>query len=276
MTKCGLMMVSVLALVGGSVSHGAATPPVTSKLFAAYDATDVSVTDSGGTLLVDSLNDQASGGGDASVADNAVAAGGLRPTLVTANTGNGNHSVIDFDGSQTLATAAFDGGEIGRTNTIFIVASRDSGPNSFLVDGISNGKRHAVFTRSNGTHAIFGGSQIINNGATASLGEFEVYTAIFSSSASQSQLRINGTKVVGSGNTGSDLLSGLQVGAQAGGGGSRLDGQIAEILVYNGGLNTAQIESIEGYLADKYINPVPEPMGTAVLGLGGLMLMRRR
>ena len=52
-----------------------------------------------------------------------------------------------------------------------------------------------------------------------------------------------------------------------------LNGDFAEILVYEGGLNDTEIADVEAYLAAKYI---PEPMTMSLVAIGGLLLARRR
>ena len=184
-------------------------------------------------------------------------------SLISANTGNGFHNVLSFDGTQSLRTGVFDAA-FPQTNVIFIVAAYETPIEArFLVDGINSSGRNAVYTRSNGTYAMYAGAQIINNNVVAQTGVFQVYCAIFNGTSSQ--LRIDGTKILGTANVGTAALNGLAIASDYNNN-QKLSGKIAEILVYNGGLNTAQIETIEGYLQSKYI--IPEPATLALLAIG--------
>lgn len=53
-------------------------------------------------------------------------------------------------------------------------------------------------------------------------------------------------------------------------------GDIAELLVFSTNLTAAQRSAVEGYLLNKYILEIPEPTSLALLGLGGLLILRRR
>ncbi len=252
-------------LLSGSISQATVTAPdAGGKLAIGYDGDDVTVSE--GTL-VDSWNDQISTRGT----DNATAGGTRRPTLVSVNTGNGYHNVIDFNGGQYLKTAEFANGDMVQTNVIFLVASWDSLSSDYLFDGISSDKRNALYTRSNNSYAMYAGNQIINNNGIADTGTFHVFAVSFTSGGN-GWLRVDGTRLL-YGDEGNNVLGGLSLGSNYGASGL-LDGKIAEVLVYDGGLNTAQIESIESYLTNKYL--VPEPATIGLIGLGLLGAFRRK
>ena len=54
---------------------------------------------------------------------------------------------------------------------------------------------------------------------------------------------------------------------------SKPKGYIAEIIIYNSALSDTDRVAVEDYLYGKYI---PEPATIALLGLGGLVLIRKR
>jgi hypothetical protein len=52
--------------------------------------------------------------------------------------------------------------------------------------------------------------------------------------------------------------------------------QIAELLVYNQQLSASQLSGLTVELGSKYgISVVPEPITMTLMGLGGLLVMRR-
>ncbi len=262
--------VGCVLLVGSAVNATVTAPDAGGKLAIGYDGSNVTITE--GTL-VDSWNDQISTRG----VDNASAGGSRRPQLVTVNTGNGNHQVVDFNGAQYLKTSAFANGDMIQTNVIFLVASFDTTPaGQSLFDGISSDKRNALYVRpkpsgTNGSYGMYAGSQIINENVLADTGSFHVFAASFTN-GSNGWLRIDGNRVL-YGDVGSEVLGGLSLGSNYGASGF-FNGKIAEVLVYDGGLNTAQIESIESYLTNKYL--VPEPASAALISLGLFGFLRRK
>lgn len=261
---CAASMIFTLIMSGG-VWASITAPDAGGKLSIGFDGSNVSLTGS----EVDSWNDQVSVRG----VDNALGAGINRPTLTTANTGNGVHNVLDFNGGNYLKTLDFSGGDMDQANSIFIVAKWDTLSSDYLFDGISSSERHAVYTRSDNSYGMYAGAQIINGTVPATTGEFQVFTAAFNGSSSL--FRINGTTVL-SGSIGSQVLGGLSIGSSYGASGL-FQGQVAEVLVYDGGLNSAQMLGIEDYLQDKYINVVPEPatFGLLLSSAVALFLFKR-
>lgn len=54
-------------------------------------------------------------------------------------------------------------------------------------------------------------------------------------------------------------------------------GDLAEVLVFSTNLSAVDRQAVESYLTDKYLfQVVPEPAALALLGLGGLLVLRRR
>ncbi len=239
------LLVMFVALV--SVSPAAVTAPTGGgKLALGFDGTDVVL---GSGTKVTTWTDQVSD------YDAAAVLFAQQPTLVDLDTGNGVHPVVDFDGSMNyMETAAFSS-VFNQANVIFMVAAWDVLPVSlYMFDSIDGANRNALYSRSDSSFGMFAGSQIINGNVQAVTNTFQVYTAVFN--GANSLLRIDGASVLG-GNTGTLGLSGLTIGADRNGN-QVFNGKIAEVLVYDGGLNTEQILAIETYLREKYI-VTPDP-----------------
>ena len=55
-----------------------------------------------------------------------------------------------------------------------------------------------------------------------------------------------------------------------------LDGEFAELIVYNAALSSSQRDNVWAYLEGKYSLGLPEPSTMTLLGLGGMVLLWRR
>jgi hypothetical protein len=239
---------AICILMAGICSAAVIDPAATGKLVLGFDGSSVVANSGAVTQWIDQVGDYDAAGS---------------ATLVSVDTGNGLHDVLSFNGTQSLRTSAFSTA-LSQTNVIFIVAEMESPiATRALVDGLSSSSRNALYTRSDGSYGMYAGSQIINGNVIAQTGVFQVYTAIYAGTTSQ--LRIDGTKVLGIGNVGTASLNGLSIAANYNNV-QMLNGKIAEVLVYHGGLNTAQIETVEGYLQSKYIIPEPATMALLLVG----------
>jgi hypothetical protein len=103
--------------------------------------------------------------------------------------------------------------------------------------------------------------------------EFQIHTLIFD--GEDSKHYIDG-ELVGTGNAGTASLSGLLLGAFQTGTYGNWTGDIAEILVYSAVLSDLDRASVESYLYQKHFVPEPSAFALTVLGLGILLLRRRR
>ena len=104
-------------------------------------------------------------------------------------------------------------------------------------------------------------------------GQFQIHTLIFD--GTDSKHYIDG-ELVGTGNAGAASLSGLLLGAFQTGTYGTWTGDIAEILVYSAALSDPDRMSIESYLYQKHFVPEPSAFVLTLLGLGILLLRRRR
>ena len=220
-------------------AFGSVTAPAAGgKLVIGYDATSVIESSGQVTQWIDQV-------GESDAYADLVA---QRPVRIAINTGAGENQVLQFSGINRLKTDPF-ASSITQPTAIFIVANFDTIGTYYLFDGIDGSNRNALYTRTDFTFGMFGGSQIINTNIPATAGTFKVYSAVFNGASSL--MRIDGTGVL-SGNVGAQSLLGLSIGTDRNGN-QTFQGKIAEVLVYDGGLNTEQIVAIEEYLKYKYI-----------------------
>lgn len=171
------------------------------------------------------------------------ATGASQPTYKTAILNS--LPVVRFDGTDDLLrTAAIT--LIPQPTTWFCVGKRDA------VDG---NNRYFFDTRAvNGQ--LLGGQffyRIYAGGAGYVTGQvidtsFHIYQATFNGASSD--IRVEGG-VATTGDPGSTGVNGITIGA-SGGDTELLDGDLAEIILYDSALSTSDLNSVGEYLADKY------------------------
>jgi hypothetical protein len=88
------------------------------------------------------------------------------------------------------------------------------------------------------------------------------------------------TGTVGGGTLGANGVHPVTIGGNWGGGGSNmLDADFAQVLIYSGALSAGDFNAAGFFIEDKYgldTAFTPEPATMALLGLGGLSVLRRR
>jgi hypothetical protein len=157
--------------------------------------------------------------------------------------------VFRFDGGDWLGGAYNNA--LSQPITVFAVAALDSANDDVgrnIIDGDDSTNRMALFERrinNPDTWSIYAGS-ILDGGASDA--NWNIWTALFNGASSQFWL---GGNSEASGNAGSDDPDGLRLGTYDGAAGL-WDGDIAEILIYNSNLSTADKNEVAQYLADKY------------------------
>jgi len=151
-------------------------------------------------------------------------------------------NVITFDGSNdSLLTTSFS---LSQPYTLFAVARRSGGGASNFYDRVGNGASLGSF---GGVFYIFAGTGL--NGPSQDI-DWHIFNA--EHSGSNSVFRVDGQDSA-SGNAGTQAISdGLRFGANGAGSGSFLNGDIAEILLYNVIASTAQRNAILSYLDKKW------------------------
>lgn len=156
--------------------------------------------------------------------------------------------VVRFDGSDDyLQTAAFSAA-LSQPTTVVVVGSFGASGDT-LYDGLAVGARHNLVRSGATTLGISAGTYLSYTDATPT--GTSVWSAVFNGGSSQ--LWRDGTSKA-SGAAGAHQLTGLTLGAdyRAPAAADNLLGDIAEILIYNASLSTADRQRIERYLGAKY------------------------
>jgi hypothetical protein len=178
------------------------------------------------------------------------ATGANQPILKTSILGG--KPVIRFDGANDyLQTATFSSSL--SSSTIFAVGKVGTADQTqFVFDGIDSTHRNAVlhystFEGGAGANKLdqFAGTEVFG---TSTNGVFAEISAVFNGASSATY--IDGSLVI-SGDVGSQSLSGLTVAARYTAA-NFLAGDLAEIIVYDSALSTANRKNVEQYLASKY------------------------
>lgn len=207
-------------------------------------------TDVGKTTLArtdgDAVYVSSSQGSDTHDIVQAVAAN--RPTLRTGVL-NG-HPVFRCDGTDYLQ-GAFTGA-LTQPYTLFVVAQLSAaviadGLNNYLLDGDDNAHNMLLFDRGGGPNkwAVNAGATLDGSATDANWNTWMVLI-----NGALSQFWHNGVSEA-AGDVGAEFGDGLTVGANTGGAGGWV-GDIAEALIYDSNLSTADKNQVGQYLAAKY------------------------
>ncbi len=209
-------------------------------LYAKYDGNNVSVGEHG----VVAWNDQV---GDLDLLANDP----NYPELVDVTFLTGVKPVLKFDPSSPcfLRSTPLEV-PIDEPMSIFVVARRgDSSSARFIFDGLEPALRRAFSQNTSGNNQIFCG--LAGQSFPADHGLWQVFSVIFNGGWSQVFIdgfyKVDGQYV----NSGDFPFGGFTVGASFSGG-SLFDGEIAEILLYQGALDDQNRQSVEDSLFAKY------------------------
>lgn len=219
--------------------------PVTDDLILHLDAGQLSLNDGD---PVESWPDLSTAGNDVSQATSAN-----RP-IFKSNILNGL-PVVRFDGTNdNLKRGSFTTPE-NQPNTFFVVwRTTTSGGRHFVIGGgTDSNNSNTIFQgtpENNNRIGIFGGSRIEYT-RTVPI-PFLTTTAIFDGNSGK--LFENGV-LKGTGNSGTNPMSGLCIGSLFNNS-NYLNGDIAEILIYNSALSDTDREAVEGYLRDKWFRVI--------------------
>lgn len=158
--------------------------------------------------------------------------------------------VVEFDGTDDyLLTDAFSSA-ISQPNTVFVVWKTNTTGTQFAIDGIASGSRHGIFQGTGG-----GNNVAFYAGSTQSYSKTTPFDAAIISSAlfngANSEVWENGESKLTQ-NLGSHNLTGITVGVRQGFSIGFLDGDIAEVLIYDRALTENERVQVELYLDGKY------------------------
>lgn len=180
---------------------------------------------------------------------------GNRPTLKTAGINSKNS--IEFADPEFMDSST---PVVSAPNTIFAVhVMTSSDTNGGVIWDSDANVRHAFFWNNAGSPDSFRAAAVNNEdtiiGTSGGKHLFEYVTAVTYNGASSS-IYMNGADVGdGSVDLGSNNLDGITLGtlrAGLGGGNYYLNGQIAEVIVYDSALSTTDRETVQTYLANKW------------------------
>lgn len=205
--------------------------------------------------------------------DNATYSGASLPTLVTGATPNGS-SAVNLTGVGNFILNSSIAGTSGYTVFAYIELGSDSGAHALTGGGGVGGLEYRINAGKQDvlqewTADLGGGA------ATLSTSSFSLVDVAASSAGGRIDLNgsVDGTFGANGGFGGGPIT---QIGNNAGGG-EGFVGDIAEIDIFTGVMNSTQIGAEQAALTAEYVTPVPEPTTWVMLagGLGTLIGMRR-
>ena len=187
---------------------------------------------------------------------------GNRPTLVNNVASLNNRPAISFNGTSNFLTSSINSGLANSSLTVFVIGSGGNQSTSnavyYSVGPVSSGfwlTRRASSSRI----GAYNNNQLVQGTITnlpTNGYDFRLF-GLRKSLGNALQIKVNGINEIVSTNTtaiGSFTDANIQIGA--GNSGSFLNGQIAEVLVYNRDLSDLELSQVEKYLMDKYAPPV--------------------
>lgn len=212
-------------------------------------------------------------------ADGSLYQDSARTTPVTANddpvgswtdeSGNGNHvsqataankplfktgivngkPTVRFDGTNDFMTRTF-GAALTQPNTIFVVHSYSGNANNYVYDGVDGSNRHAmgqgVITPLN--PQIYAGNGIGQIQSPPS--PVQIWSCVYNAASGNFYKPSTGSNAVG--DTGTQAMGGITLGARFTTISDFLTGDITELLVFNSSLSLSDQNCVGNYLEAKY------------------------
>lgn len=196
------------------------------------------------------------------------------PTLQAG--GVNGQPAVDFADNTAIWAASSDWGVLSQPSTIFVVAALDAKAGDYLFDSSSSAGRNALFAGQSSNPddwQMYAGSVLASDPFV--LDEFQIHSLVFDGASSAHWID-GGLSAMG--DVGSQSLAGLVLGGRYSAS-QLLDGQIAEVIVYDGVLDASQRRAVEEYLSAKYgrsLIPEPATMLLTLLGVGAVAARGRR
>lgn len=167
-----------------------------------------------------------------------------QPTRVAAAL-NGR-AVVRFDGTDDSLAVTF-GAALTQPTTVLLVAKSAVNEEAYLFDGSTSSNRHAVFFAATTFRwSYYAGTTV--NSSTSSDTSFHVVAAIFNGTGST--LRVDGVEVSSS-TPGTGTMAGITLGSNQAET-LPLEGDIAEVAVWNTALSLRDLKQMEAYMASRY------------------------
>jgi hypothetical protein len=215
----------------------------TSNLLMHFDAANVQTSGSSVTRWYN----QGTAGATLDALQTAVA-----PTLV--NGALNGMPVVRFNSAvdNTLRTGAL-GSDVAQPLTIIHVGLKTTATGApFFYDGRVDLKRAAFYNETATVTSIYGGTGAVS-ASPAPLNSFDAWTGVFN--GTQSFINRNGGTFGGPASIGTNPIDGMTIGARFNAA-NRMNGDIAEIAVFTGLLNAAQMKIASNHYSAKYQLPV--------------------
>lgn len=222
-------------------------PPCVSDLYAWFDASDVTSITKDGSNRVSQWNNK-----EGTAARNLVqSTGGTQPLWVAADR-NGK-DVIDFSSSRLMATSSALPA-IPQPITAFMVtvmALNDGSPHTCL-DAYGTSNRIIFLGVSDPTGILMMASSAVNlTGPGSGYGAWQYVTTV--ANTTSSEMRVGGVQQL-SGTIGNDSYAGIVVGSNRVSPSVSVwwEQKIAEVIIYDRLLTSAEITEVENYLSNKW------------------------
>lgn len=180
---------------------------------------------------------------------NATATGTQRPTYRTSQVGG--LPALDFDGADDWLNSSAPSN--GNEQTLFAVVRLDTIGLPMMIRGAAGGGALSMEITDTGNLALANaGSAPTVTSAALSTGVWYILAGSASASLDFMRVRVGGVQTAATWTGTAATVRGTRISNNTANNGGRLDGKIAELIVYQALRSDAEIVAIEGYLAAKY------------------------